>query len=138
MQVRTGGVSLVICWAEEGVGGGGATARREDQDPLEGDPMVWTLPWRSLGGQKAPGGLCGLSICLAASCFGLSLCLCRSLSLRFSHCLSQPLSSSLILFLGSSPLHEMSVRDKNTRKNSRRVGRKRGQGPRTAEHRDRR
>lgn len=80
-------------------------------------------------GQRASGGLRGLSLSVWLPPVAVSLCVfVRCLSLRFSHCLSQPLSSSLTLSLGSSPLREMSVGDKDTRKNPGRVGRKRGQG----------
>lgn len=52
-------------------------------------------PWRSLRGHRASAGFPRpLHLCLAASSFGLSLCLCQSLTLRLSHRLSQPLTSS--------------------------------------------
>lgn len=76
-------------------------------------------------------------LCLAVSSFGV-LITCLTWSLSESDSLSESLTVSLCLsvslsltpFLGSGHLHEMSVRDKDTRKNPGWVGRKRGQGHR--------
>lgn len=121
-------VSPVICWAEEGVGGGGAAAGREGQDPLEGDARVWTLP---LEEPRRAEGVCRVPV---ASPPLPGCLLLRSLPVSLSESDAQTLSPSLSashflwVSLGSGPLREMSVRDKDPRKNPGRVGRRRGQG----------
>lgn len=89
--------------------------------------------WKGRGNLQ--GSLClSIPLCLAVSSLGVSRYL--SLSLSEPDSLSDSLAVSLGLsvppslthFLSSGHLREMSVRDRDTRKNPKRVGRKRGQG----------